>query len=124
MKPTRQVECVELMVSANNITIAYVRALLAATPANMMVGQAKQIKGINPEQLARMEKEMSNLQGQYKMAEESYATDMLNLVLAKGYLSKLLMNAEVLRYLGQSHPDLLPEFKAIAEIASADFLAG
>ena len=32
MKPTRQVECVELMVSANNITVSYAEALLVATP--------------------------------------------------------------------------------------------
>jgi len=31
LKPTRQVECVELMVATNNITVAYAQALLAAT---------------------------------------------------------------------------------------------
>ena len=35
MKPTRQVECVELMLSANNLTVSYAEALLAATPAEM-----------------------------------------------------------------------------------------
>ena len=37
MKPTRQIECVELMVSANNISIAYAEALLVATPAALLV---------------------------------------------------------------------------------------
>lgn len=32
LKPTRQVECVELMVATNNITVSYAQALLAATP--------------------------------------------------------------------------------------------
>ena len=33
MKPTRQVECVELMLTANNMTVAYAEALLAARQA-------------------------------------------------------------------------------------------
>ncbi len=37
MKPTRQVECVELMVSANTITVAYAEAMLVATPTEMLV---------------------------------------------------------------------------------------
>ena len=36
MKPTRQVECIELMVSAKNITVSYAEALLVATPAEML----------------------------------------------------------------------------------------
>lgn len=45
MKPMRQVECVELMVSANNVTVSYAEALLVATPINMLT------EGKNPERL-------------------------------------------------------------------------
>ncbi len=38
LKTTRQIECVELMISANNVTVSYAQALLAATPSNMLVG--------------------------------------------------------------------------------------
>jgi ParB-like chromosome segregation protein Spo0J len=37
MKPTRQVECVELMVAANNVSVSYAEALLVATPAARLV---------------------------------------------------------------------------------------
>ena len=37
MKTTRQVECVELMVSANTETTAYAEAMLVATPAELLV---------------------------------------------------------------------------------------
>jgi hypothetical protein len=37
-----------------------------------------------------MEREMSNLQGQYKLVGQTYGQDVLNPVLAKGYLAKLL----------------------------------
>ena len=87
MKPTRQVECVELMVSANNITVAYVDALLVATPAESLIDGKKpqKLTGVTQEQMAKMEREMANLQGQYKMVEQTYGQDILNLVLARGY---------------------------------------
>jgi len=122
MKPTRQVECIELMVSANNITAAYAEALLVATPAEMLVDGKKPAKltGVTQEQMAKMEREMSNLQGQYKMVEQTYGQDVLNLVLAKGYLAKLLENKSVARYLRQRQPDVLTEFEAIVQTVSLD----
>ena len=44
-----------------------------------------------------MEREMANLQGQYKMVEQTYGQDVLNLVLARGYLAKLLENKQVVQ---------------------------
>jgi hypothetical protein len=66
MKPTRQVECAELMVAANNMTVAYAEALLVATPSMSLVEgvRPRKIAGVTPDQMARMEREMANLQGQ------------------------------------------------------------
>lgn len=122
MKPTRQVEAVELMVATNNITVSYAQALLAATPSNMLVGEAKpkKLAGVTPDQMAIMEREMSNLEGQFKLVEQSYGQDVLNLVLAKGYLTKLLNNEAVIRFLTHKHSDLLGEFANIVNTASLD----
>ncbi|WP_240648457.1 plasmid partitioning protein RepB C-terminal domain-containing protein, partial [Pararobbsia silviterrae] len=81
MKHTRQVECVELMVAANNVSVAYAEALLVATPATLLVAGKKppKLTGVSPEQMAKMEREMSNLQGQYKLVEQTYGQDVLNL---------------------------------------------
>jgi hypothetical protein len=83
LKPVRQVECVDLMMATNNITVPYAQALLAATPSNLLVGGSKPRKlgGATPEQMAKMEREMGNLQGQFKLVEQSYGEDVLNLVL-------------------------------------------
>lgn len=122
LKPTRQVECVDLMVSTSNVTIAYAQALLAATPANMLVGEAKpkRLAGVSAEQMAKMEREMASLQVQFKLVEQSYGQDVLNLVLAKGYLVKLLENTAVARFLSQHHQDVLVEFQNIVETVSLD----
>ena len=55
-----------------------------------------------------MESEMSNLQEQYKLVEQTYGQDVLNLVLAKGYLAKLLENESARHYLQRHQPDLSP----------------
>jgi hypothetical protein len=122
MKPTRQVECVELMISANNITIPYAEALLAASPSHLLIGEVKpkKVRGINAEQMHKMEREMTNLQEQYKLVEESYGQDVLNLVLAKGYLVKLIENNSVARYIQQNQPDVFSEFVNIVETVSME----
>ena len=38
---------------------------------------------------------MANVQGQYKLVEQNYGQDVLNLVLAQRYLEKLLANKMV-----------------------------
>lgn len=122
LKPTRQVECVELMVSANNITVAYAQALLAATPNNMLVGEVKpkKVPGVSADQMAKMEREMGSLQEQFKLAEQCYGQDILNLVLAKGYLAKLMANEAVLRHLTKKHPEVLHEFDSIVRMVALD----
>lgn len=122
MKPTRQVECVELMIAANNVTVAYAEALLVATPAARLVDGKKPAKltGVTHEQMAKMEREMSNLQEQYKIVEQTYGQDVLNLVLAKGYLVRLLECEPVLAYLRQHQPDLVREFDAIRDVVSLE----
>lgn len=122
MKPTRQVECVELMISANNLTVAYAEALLAATPAEMLVDGKKprKLSGVTKEQMARMEREMSNLQGQYRLVEQSYGQDVLTLVLVRGYLVKLLANAEVAKFLRSKAPEILEQFETVAETTSLE----
>lgn len=122
MKPTRQVECVELMVSANNLTVAYAEALLVATPATALVDgkRPRKVNGVTPDQMARMEREMANLQGQYRLVEQSYGQDVLNLVLARGYLAKLLENAKVTKFLKQQQPEMLEQFVSIVEAAALE----
>jgi hypothetical protein len=123
MKPTRQVECVELMLAANNLTATYAEAMLIATPADQLVEMKKPPRkstGVTQEQMARMEREMASVQGKYKAVEQSYGQDVLNLVVARAYLVRLLGNSAVVRHLKQRQPDFLAEFEAIVKTASLD----
>jgi hypothetical protein len=122
LKPTRQVECVELMLTANNMTVAYAEALLAATPPHLLVSEKRprKISGVTAEQMVKMEREMGNLQGQLRLVEKSYGQDVLLLVLARGYLVKLLENKSVARYIKQRRPEVLEQFEVIVETTSLD----
>jgi hypothetical protein len=121
MVPLRQIEAAELMIAMNKYTVPYADSLLAATPQSQLVdpGKPKAPKKMNNDQLAMMERESANLDREFKIAEQAYGIDHLDLVLAKGYLAKLLGNARVVRYLAQHQQELLSEFQRIAELESA-----
>lgn len=118
MVPMRQIEAAEIMVVMNRFTIGYVKSLVAATPASHLVAGRKPrtTRGFTGEQLALMERESGNLDRQLKIAEQTYGTDHLDLVLVKGYLARLLGNVKVVRYLAQWHPEILAEFQKIADL--------
>jgi hypothetical protein len=120
LKPMRQIEAAELMIAMNKYTISYARSLVAATPEDQLVVKRKRrVRGLTAEQIAKMETESANLQREFKAIEQSYGADHLDLVLATGYVSRLLANARVVRYLAQFHPEILSEFQKITELPKA-----
>lgn len=120
LKPMRQIEAADLMVAMNRYTISYARSLVAATPESQLVEKKKKkLKGLTPEQIARMETESANLQREFKMIEQDYGADHLDLVLAVGYIGRLLGNAKLVRYLAQYQPEILAEFQKISELQRA-----
>lgn len=121
MTPLRQIEAAELMIAMNKYSSSYARALLAATSQSQLIETSKPkiLKGLTDEQMTLMERESANLEREFKIAEQTYGTDHLDLVLAKGYLAKLLRNASVVRYLAQHHQEFLSEFQKIADVESA-----
>lgn len=120
MKTLRQIEAAELLVNANNYSVAYISAILAGTPQAQLVEttKPKRLKGITPEAMARMERELARLQEGIISIQETYGQDHLQLTVIKGYLAKLLGNARIVRYLMQNRPEFLAEFQAIAEMTS------
>lgn len=117
LKPFRQIEAVTLMDDAGIYTLAYARALLAATPKEQLIApdKPKHINGLSTEQMARMEAEMQSLQREYQLIEESYGTDVLNHTLATTYLAALLKNKRIKKYLYQHHGDMLSAFQKMVD---------
>jgi hypothetical protein len=122
LKPMRQIEVADLLVATGNFSVPYAKALLAGTRSDMLVDPDKHkvVEGLTQEQVAKMEKEMEVLQRDLGIIEESHGNQVLNLVLARGYLAKLLGNARVARYLGQHHADIFRELQSISESSSLE----
>lgn len=125
MKAFRQIECAMLMNDAGAYSYSYAQALLAATPKSQLNDpeKPKKLKGLDDDQMARMESEMASLQREYRLIEENYGADNLNLTIAKGYLSTLLGNAKVVRYLAQNHSGILTQFQKISDSSKRDLAA-
>ena len=122
MKPIRQLEVAELMVSANNDSVNYAKALLATTkPADLhRPEELKKATGLSSEQMARLEREMAAVGHDYKELEVSYGDDMLLLVIAAGFLERLLSKPDIERFLAGRHPEFLENFRSIVSATSLD----
>lgn len=123
MKAARQVEAVELMLASSTITVAHAEALLKATPPEQRTDvkpTEKDKKAAPIEQIEKLEKEMSQVQEKYQEAESSYGSDLLNLVVAKGYLTKLLANEAVKSYIGRHEPEILEHLELVVNTVSME----
>lgn len=122
LKPMRQIEAAELMCTAGNFSSSYAKAILAGTKQSDLAkpDRPKRVNGMTPEQMARMEREMSSLQQEFKAVDATYGDDVLALVITVGYLSKLLDNKKIEKYLAQNHSEILSEFRSIIAAASLD----
>jgi ParB-like chromosome segregation protein Spo0J len=124
MKAARQVEAVELMIAADKITAPHAEALLKATPPEQRTDYSAPKQDVpqgDPlEKIVKLEKEMNQVQTKYKDAEANYGTDLLNLVVAKGYLSKLIGNPSVQEYLHHHHSEILDTFQLVVNTVSME----
>ena len=120
MKPLRQIAAAEMMVAMNRYSTGYVKSIVAATPADQLVeGRKRAVRGLTTQQIDLMTEETARLDRDFRLIEQDYGADHLDLVLASAYIANLIENARVVRHLAQFHADLLHEFQKIAEIQKA-----
>jgi len=118
--PMRQIEMAELMCASHNLSASYAKCLLAATPQDQLVtpDSPKKVDELTAKEMARMEREMDVLSGDFRQIEETHGANVLQLVIVSGYLRKLLDNARVVRHLAKEFPEIMSEFQKIAESRS------
>jgi len=122
VKSFRQIAMAEAMNSANNFSRSYAFALYAATPPNMLLNpeKPKDSEGVALADVARIEKEISVLERDVQQVKDDLARDSLNLAFVRAYLTKLLENNRVVRFLAQHHSEVLGQFQKIVETESLD----
>lgn len=121
MRPIRQIEAAQLMVAMNKYSITYAKSLVGATSPSQLIDRSrrKRINGLTDDQITLMEEESAKLDREFRLIEQSYGTDHLDLVVVTGFLDRLLGNARVTRYLTQHYIELLTEFQKIASTNKA-----
>ena len=100
MRAMRQIEAVELMIAAANVTGSYAKVLLAGIRQGDLVSpeKTKKVIDIDPERIERMQREMEAVQTDFKAVETTYGANVLRLVVATGYLGRLIQNEQIRRY--------------------------
>lgn len=120
LRPMRQISVTETMIALNRFSVSCARSLVASSPQSDFVsGERKAVKGLSSEQLERMEREAGNLDREFKLIETEYGNDHLDLVLATGYLCRLIENVRIVHHLARAHPEILAEFQKIAQLRTA-----
>lgn len=112
LKPIRQIEAVDLMIAMNKFTVSYARSLVVATQEAQLQEEHKRTE-------RRADCPYGERDGPARTRVQDhragYATDHLDVVLATGYVARLLGDARVVRHLPSAFPDVLAEFQKIAE---------
>lgn len=122
MKPIRQIEATEMMISANRISASFAKMVLLTSKQEMLIDPHAKSRpsGVTLEDLTRMEREMEKLASAYKVVEETHGETMLVLVVAKGYITRLVKNAQILDYLKRNHSEIVDGLIAAMDAISAD----
>jgi hypothetical protein len=117
MTPLRQIEASELMISMNIFSHGYAASLLASSTKDQLVepDKPKKIKGLTERQMDMMARESSSLDKEFKMIEQAYGGDHLDLVLTIGYLRKLIDNPRVVRFLEKNYDEIHTEFRRLVD---------
>ena len=105
-----------MMNSASRFTAPYARMILAATRQELLLEpkKAKQLDA-KPEDIARMERQMEKLYQDYKLVEDTLGESMLVLVVAKGFVARLMRNEAIVAYLDSHHADLARELTSVMD---------
>lgn len=116
MKPARQLQVASLMVQMGTYTSRFVTTMLETSrPADRIIVKNTRTPKVTPEQVEQMQAEMAGLQERIKEIEGSYGTENLKLVLGVGYVTTLLENTRITRFLSHRHKEIFAQFERISK---------
>ena len=122
MKPARQVVVVDLMLNGGCLTSSYARALREGTKEVDLKEhyKARRRQRLSAEQIARIQRETDALEQGYKVVDESFGGDILDLVVVCAYAAKILRNVEVGRFLNLHYPEIADTLRSLVAATSPE----
>jgi hypothetical protein len=116
MKPVRQIEAAELMVSGKNYSTAFATSILAVTENDLLVRPERRREAYTA---TTLEQANSTLTADVNRARRTFGENMLTLSVTCRSIEKLLENQKVDLYLQKYHPEVLKEMlEIIASVRS------
>jgi ParB/RepB/Spo0J family partition protein len=118
MKPFRQIDVVNMMISLSNYSVKFANAMLQGTPTDQLI-ENKYRKNKNStvtEILKQLEIELARVQEDTKLVEETYGPANLQLTIIKTHIVSLFDNARIVKWLINNNPDYFEQLQLIAEL--------
>ena len=123
MKPLRQIEAVELMISGRNYSIPFAAAILGVTSREQLVNPEKHAAKSSGATSLLLEKTTDTLIGDLAVVRRTYGQDVLALTVVCRYLETLIQNPEVARYLERNHSRILTEMRKLVGQVNTERMA-
>jgi DNA-binding CsgD family transcriptional regulator len=122
MKPARQVVVVDLMLSGGCLTSTYARALREGTKEVDLKDnyRTKRRQSLSAEQILRIQRETEALEQEYKLVDDSFGEEVLDLVVVCAYVARLLRNDEIARFLNGHYQEIADTLRGVVAAASPD----
>jgi hypothetical protein len=125
MKPLRQIEAAELMISGKNYTAPFAGAILGVTSREQLVKPEKDLaKSHQADSDSFLEDATDDLINGLATARKTYGTDVLTLTVVCRCVQTLVHNVEVIKYLKRNHSEILSELNNLVSELSAERAAG
>ena len=116
MKPLRQIEAVELMISGKNYSVTFAAAILGVTSREQLVNPEKQEpKSNGAKSSSLLEETTDSLAGDLAVVRRTYGQDVLALTVVCRYLETLIQNSEVAKFLERNHSGILTEMRHLVD---------
>jgi hypothetical protein len=113
VNPRRQEEIAEIMALSGNRCRSFLRLLILASKESDFVRSKKTPRGVRPNEVKLIEREIGSLEEAFRAAAATYADDAYALVLTEAYFRSLLKNARIATYLRSVWPKL---FAKVSEL--------
>jgi hypothetical protein len=121
MKPLRQIEASELMISASNFTSPFSASILSVTSPELLVHPPKvSSRAELPSASSLVEETTETLLAELATIRRTYGEDVLSLTVICRSIETFLGNSAVQRYLTQNHEETYGELKRLIEDVNRD----
>jgi hypothetical protein len=120
MRPLRQIDAAELMVSGKNYSLAFANSILAVSRPQQLVRPEKGTQERETADPSCLLEETGTLVSDLAAARRTYGAAVLSLSVICQCLEKLIKNTPIAKYLHQNHSGVLTELQDLVKQVNAE----